>query len=212
MLTGWMLPPPGFVGSSGNCWFGSSAMSNFQLRAGSPLACRLPNLRVIDAHEGRDLLCWRTQRRCCRSLSFPCGLLVNHCDFGRLFDSISTSNYNTADTLLDHAKPCIFSQLHEVRSGVWTPGLSSLRGSAGFITPIVIEDGKIAYGSIEATLAAGGGFWSGVPFGCKSELFFCAGGGTAGTLNSIPRSSFALTVAGTSRSAREIFWVRSSKT
>jgi len=41
--------------------------------------------------------------------------------------------------------------------------------------------------------------------GSRSEFFFCAGRWPAGTLNSIPRSSFALTVARTSRFASGIF-------
>src|SRR5664279_2498691 len=82
MLTDCTLPPPGLVGSSGNCWLGSSAMIAFSYE---PLAVSLPNLRGIYASQRPAVrLVVDAKAALPFSLRVPPGLHVNHCDFRRL--------------------------------------------------------------------------------------------------------------------------------
>src|ERR1039458_2241603 len=108
----------------------------------------------------------------------------------------STSNYNIEMRRMVGGNLFIFNRLHALELGSEdAPGKRPYRCAYG--TTEAMLDGDVVSG------------WAGT-FNSISA-FFCAGF-CAGTLNSIPRSSLALTVAGTSRSAREIFWVRLSKT
>src|SRR5271157_3161056 len=136
---------------------------------------------------------WRAQMERRRSVSGARRTCAVACNFQVIVAVKSTSDYTTEREVAETGNYLIFNGLWCINGG----GFAGLRGRCRALTV------RPGHGARAAMFAGAWVFWSGALFGCRSEFF--GAGFCAGILNSRPRSSLALMVAATSRSASAIF-------